>query len=74
MNKRIRNKIYKKAEKKLDDFRTLCNDKRTYFQISKEENILSGLEKKIFVKEQKKLIRLTNEILTEIELEQKNKF
>lgn len=72
MNKRIRNKIYKKTEKKIDSFRTLCNDKRTYLQISKEENILSGLEKKVFIKEQNKIIKFTNEILAEIELEQNN--
>lgn len=72
MNKRIRNKIYKIAENKLDNFRTLYNDKRTYLQIAKGENILSGLEKKIFIEKQNKIIRITNEILSEIKMEENN--
>ena len=56
MNKRISNKIYKIAENKLDNFRTLYNDKRTYLQIAKEENVLSGLVKKIFIEKQNKII------------------
>lgn len=72
MNKRIRNKIYKIAENKLDNFRTLYNDKRTYLQIAKEENVLSGLEKKIFIAKQNKIIRITNEILSEIKMEENN--
>lgn len=72
MNKRIRNKIYKIAENKLDNFRTLYNDKRTYLQIAKEENVLSGLEKKIFIGKQNKIIKFTNEILSEIKMEENN--
>lgn len=72
MNKRIRNKIYKIAENKLDNFRTLYNDKRTYLQIAKEENVLSGLEKKIFIEKQNKIIRIINEILSEIKMEENN--
>ena len=72
MNKRIRNKIYKIAENKLDNFRTLHNDKRTYLQIAKGENVLSGLEKKIFIEKQNKIIRITNEILSEIKMEENN--
>ena len=72
MNKRIRNKIYQIAENKLDNFRTLYNDKRTYLQIAKEENVLSGLEKKIFIEKQNKIIRITNEILSEIKMEENN--
>ena len=72
MNKRIRNKIYKIAENKLDNFRTLYNDKRTYLQIEKEENVLSGLEKKIFIEKQNKIIRIINEILSEIKMEENN--
>ena len=72
MNKRIRNKIYKIAENKLDNFITLYNDKRTYLQIAKEENVLSGLEKKIFIEKQNKIIRITNEILSEIKMEENN--
>lgn len=72
MNKRIRNKIYKIAENKLDNFRTLYNDKRTYLQIAKGENISSGLEKKIFIEKQNKIIRITNEILSEIKMEENN--
>lgn len=73
MNKRIRNKIYKRSIKKLDDWGALY-DGRTYLQIAKEENILSGLEKKVFIKEQNKIIKFTNEILKEIMLEEQLTF
>lgn len=48
MNYRISKKIYKRADSKLKSFIVANHDKRTTYDIAKEENILSGSEKKYF--------------------------
>lgn len=68
MNKRISNKIYKRAEKKLSIFRSK-EDKRSYLEIENEERILSSIERRVFLKEQKRRINLVNTILDEIKEE-----
>lgn len=50
MNYRISKKIYKSADLKLKSFIAANHDKRTTYDIAKEENILSGLERSIFNK------------------------
>lgn len=67
MNKRIYRKIYKRADKKLMEYIIRNKDKRTTFQVANQENILSALEKRVFNKEQNFWIRLTKELLTEID-------
>lgn len=66
MNKRICKKVYKRADKKASDFIEQNKDKRSTFEVAKEEHILSALEKDVFLKEQERRIKLVNEIITEL--------
>ena len=66
MNKRICKKVYKRADKKTSDFIEQNKDKRSTFEVAKEEHILSALEKDVFLKEQERRIKLVNEIITEL--------
>lgn len=70
MNKRIKKKIYKRAEAKLAAFRTKNNDKRSYCEIARQTNILTITEKDVFLAEQEKWIRITNAIVHEIETDE----
>lgn len=69
MNKRIRKKIYKRAHKKLESYRTPV-DHRSYFEIAKEGHVLSDLERRVFLNEEKKWINFTNSVLEEIKTEE----
>lgn len=66
MNKRIYKKIYKRADEKVTNFIKRNKDKRSTFEIAKEEPVLSALEKRIFLKEQERQIKLFNEIKAEL--------
>ena len=71
MNNRIQNKIYKKAQAKLD-LNKNKRDKRDYFQQIKEEPfILSGLEKRIFIKRQNLFCIRTDRIIEELKADGK---
>lgn len=71
MNKRIENKIYKRANKKLDLNRRV-NDKRSYLdQIEDEPNLLTGIEKRVFILEQKRRCDLMDVIIAELKSEGK---
>ena len=61
MNKRIAKKVYKRAEKKLLTCRT-PQEKRSTLQVELEDCVLSSLERKVFLKEQYRRIRLLTEI------------
>lgn len=69
MNKRIYKKIYKRSENKLAAYIELGNQ-RSYLKIARNERVLSGLERKIFIKEQNRRIKLVNEILEELKIEE----
>ena len=69
MNKRIYKKVYKRADEKLNSFIKRNKDKRTTFEVAKEEHILSALEKRVFLKEQERQIKLFNEIKAELIVE-----
>lgn len=69
MNKRIRKKIYKRAHKKLESYKAPA-DHRSYFKIAKEEHVLSDLERRVFLSEEKKWIKFTDSILEEIKVEE----
>lgn len=66
MNKRVCKKVYKRADKKLNDYIEQNKDKRSTFEVAKEEHILSTLERKVFLKVQERQIKLFNEIKTEL--------
>lgn len=70
MNLRQKKKNYNRAEKKLEAFRTKNNDRRSYYEIAKQETILTPKEKSIFLKEQEKLIRIAHAIVYEIETDE----
>ena len=70
MNKRIKKKIYKRAEEKLAAFRAQNNDKRSYCEIAQQENILTPKEKAVFLADQAKWIRITKSVLEEIETDE----
>ena len=70
MNYRISKKIYKKADSKLKSFIAINHDKRTTYDIAKEKNILSGLEKSIFISKQNKWMKRLNAIVNELKAEE----
>lgn len=70
MKKRIKKKIYKRAESKLEAFRAKNNDKRSYCEIANQETVLSSKEKAVFIKEQEKWIRFTQSVLDDITTEE----
>ena len=69
MNYRISKKIYKRADSKLKSFIVTNHDKRTTYDIAKEENILSGLERSVFISKQNKWIKRINDIIDELKAE-----
>lgn len=70
MNYRISKKIYKRADSKLKAFITINHDRRTTYDIAKEENILSGLERSIFISKQDKWAKRINNIVDELRIEE----
>ena len=66
MNKRIYKKVYERAEKKLISYIKTNKDKRSTLKIAETENILSPLERKVFLKEQNKRLKLLDEIKKEL--------
>lgn len=66
MNKRVCKKVYKRADKKVRDFIEQNKDKRSTFEVVKEEHVLSALERRVFLKEQERQIKLFNEIKAEL--------
>lgn len=70
MNKRIKKKIYNRAEQKLAAFRTKNRDTRSYYEIARQENVLTPQEKSVFLKEQEEMIRITHAIVHEIETDE----
>lgn len=71
MNYRISKKIYKRADRKLKSFIAANHDKRTTYDIVKEENILSGLERNIFISKQNKWTKRINNIVDELKTEER---
>ena len=69
-NYRISKKIYKRADFKLKSFIAANYDKRTTYDIAKEENILSGLERSIFISKQDKWTKRINNIVDELKAEE----
>ncbi len=69
MNYRISKKIYKRADSKLKSFIVTNHDKRTTYDIAKEENILSGLERSVFISKQNKQTKRINDIIDELKAE-----
>lgn len=71
MNKRITNKIYKRAERKLAAFRAKNNDTRSYYAIAcKERHLLTPKERSVYIAEQEKWMRLVDATLDEINTEE----
>ena len=70
MNHRISKKIYKRADSKLKAFIAANHDKRTTYDIAKGENILSGLERRIFIAKQDKWAKRINDIVDELKIEE----
>lgn len=70
MNYRISKKIYKRADFKLKSFIVANHDKRTTYDIAKEENILSGLECNVFIAKQDKWAKRINYIVDELKAEE----
>lgn len=70
MNLRQKRKNYNRAKKRLEAFRVQNHDKRSYYEIAKQEDILGAKEKEVFLREQQKMIQLTNDIIRDIELEE----
>lgn len=70
MNYRISKKIYKKADLKLKAFIAANHDKRTTYDIAKEENILSGSERSVFISKQNKWAKRINDIVDELKIEE----
>ena len=70
MNDRISKKNYKRADFKLKSFIAANYDKRTTYDIAKEENILSGLERSIFISKQNKWTKRINDIVDELKVEE----
>lgn len=71
MNYRISKKIYKRADLKLKAFIAANHDKRTTYDIAKAENILSGLERSIFIAKQDKWAKRINDIVDELKIEER---
>ena len=70
MNYRISKKIYRRADSKLKSFIAANHDKRTTYDIAKEENILSDLERNIFISKQDKWTKRINDIVDELKAEE----
>lgn len=70
MNHRISKKIYKRADSKLKAFIAANHDKRTTYDIAKTENILSGLERSVFISKQDKWTKRINDIVDELKIEE----
>ena len=70
MNHRISKKIYKRADLKLKSFIAANHDKRTPYDIAKEDNILSGLERSVFISKQDKWAKRINDIVDELKAEE----
>lgn len=70
MNHRISKKIYKRADLKLKAFIAANHDKRTTYVIAKGENILSGLERSVFIAKQDKWTKRINDIVDELKIEE----
>ena len=66
MNKRIYKKVYKRADKKLHNYIEQNGEKRTTLEVAKEEHILLGLEKKVFLQVHERQMKLFNEIKSEL--------
>ena len=71
MKRRIEKKIYKRAETKLLSYRKNTGDNRTFLKIAKSASILTPLERKVFITRQTRYIDITNEILNELENEER---
>lgn len=70
MNYRISKKIYKRADSKLKSFIAANHDKRTTYDIAIKENILSGLERSVFISKQDKWAKRINDIVDELKIEE----
>ena len=70
MNYRISKKIYKRADSKLKAFIAANHDKRTAYDIAKKEDILSGLERNVFISKQNKWTKRINDIVDELKTEE----
>lgn len=66
MNKRIRKKVYKRAEEKLFAAARKPGETRSIQQIAREDNILSPLEYKAFNDVQRKMWVVFKEIKDEL--------
>lgn len=66
MNKRIRKKVYKRAEEKLFTAARKPGETRSIQQITREDKILSPLENKVFNDVQSKMWVVFEEIKTEL--------
>lgn len=66
MKKRIRKKVYNRAEGKLFTAARKPGESRTIQQIAKEDNVLSPLEQKVFESEQRKMRKVFEEIKAEL--------
>ena len=71
MNYRISKKIYRRADSKLKSFIAANHDKRTTYDIAKEENVLSSIERSIFISKQDKWTKRINEIVDELNAEER---
>jgi len=69
MKLRIRRKVYKRAQSKLDATRK-PRDRRDYFeQIKDTPTLLTGLEKRVFIKKQLRMCRTADSIIAELKAE-----
>lgn len=66
MNKRIRKKVYKRAEEKVLSAARKSGETRSVQQIAREDNILSPLENKVFNDVQRKMWAVFEEIKAEL--------
>ena len=71
MNYRISKKIYRRADSKLKSFIAANHDKRTTYDIAKEENVISSLERSIFISKQDKWTKRINDIVDELKAEER---
>jgi hypothetical protein len=71
MNKRIRKKAYKRAEKKLLEVHAKDRNfpKRSTLTIELEEHILTPLERKVFLREQYRDLALFDKVVEELKSE-----
>lgn len=70
MKFRIRKKIYRRADTKVKLFITINNDSRSTLEIADSENILSGIERMIFIHYQKKTLAIFTNIIDEVKVEE----